>query len=85
MNAGAAFGPFPFTGPDVMVRPHHCAAEASIDAEKIAALLDKISRRITDVRGNYVGFEIPDEFVVGYGLDYKEMGRNLKDIYKKID
>src|SRR5437868_13875614 len=37
---------------------------------KIAALLDKISRRITHVRGDYVGFEIPDEFVVGYGLDY---------------
>src|SRR3954466_7825237 len=44
---------------------------------KIAALLDKVSRRITDVRGNYVGFEIPDEFVVGYGLDYAERYRNL--------
>ena len=47
---------------------------------KIAALLDKISRRITDVRGDYVGFEIPDEFVVGYGLDYAEKYRNLSDI-----
>ncbi len=47
---------------------------------KIAALLDKISRRITDVRGNYVGFEIPEEFVVGYGLDYAERYRNLPDV-----
>lgn len=47
---------------------------------KIAALLDKISRRITDVRGDYVGFEIPDEFVVGYGLDYAERYRNLPDV-----
>ena len=47
---------------------------------EIAALLDKISRRITDVRGDYVGFEIPDEFVVGYGLDYAERYRNLPDV-----
>lgn len=32
----------------------------------------------------YVGFNIPNEFVVGYGLDYKELGRNLNDIYKKV-
>ncbi|HVZ17513.1 MAG TPA: hypoxanthine phosphoribosyltransferase [Terriglobales bacterium] len=47
---------------------------------KIAALLDKTSRRINDVRGDYVGFEIPDEFVVGYGLDYAERYRNLPDV-----
>jgi hypoxanthine phosphoribosyltransferase len=32
----------------------------------------------------YVGFEIANHFVVGYGLDYKELGRNLKGIYKKV-
>jgi hypoxanthine phosphoribosyltransferase len=47
---------------------------------KIAALLDKTSRRIVPVKGDYVGFQIPDEFVVGYGLDYGERYRNLPDI-----
>lgn len=47
---------------------------------KIAALLDKISRRQAPVVGDYVGFQIPDEFVVGYGLDYAERYRNLPDI-----
>ena len=40
-------------------------------------LLDRRARRIADVRLDYVGFEIPDEFVVGYGLDFKEEYRNL--------
>ena len=43
----------------------------------IAALLDKPSRRKADVRARYVGFEVPDAFVVGYGLDYAEKYRNL--------
>jgi hypoxanthine phosphoribosyltransferase len=47
---------------------------------RIAALLDKPSRRLNDVQGNYVGFTIPNEFVVGYGLDYAERYRNLKDV-----
>ena len=49
-------------------------------ALKIAALLDKVPRRTEPVHGDYVGFEIPDEFVVGYGLDVAERYRNLPDI-----
>ena len=45
---------------------------------KPASLLSKIDEL------KYVGFEIENHFVVGYGLDYKEMGRNLKDIYKRV-
>ena len=47
---------------------------------KVAVLLDKKDRRIADVRADYVGFVIPDEFVVGYGLDYGERYRNLPDV-----
>ena len=46
----------------------------------VAALLDKPSRRIKDVKADYIGFKIPNEFVVGYGLDYAERYRNLKDV-----
>ena len=44
---------------------------------KVCALLDKRARRLVDVRLDYIGFEIPDEFVVGYGLDYRQRYRNL--------
>ncbi len=47
---------------------------------RIAALLDKPERRLRPVDVAYVGFQIPDEFVVGYGLDYAERYRNLRDI-----
>jgi hypoxanthine phosphoribosyltransferase len=47
---------------------------------RIATLLDKPERRLRPVNVKYVGFKIPDEFVVGYGLDYAEDFRNLKDI-----
>lgn len=47
---------------------------------RIAALLDKPERRVRPVEINYVGFQIPDQFVVGYGLDYAEHYRNLRDI-----
>jgi hypoxanthine phosphoribosyltransferase len=47
---------------------------------RIAALLDKPERRLRPVHVNYVGFPIPDHFVVGYGLDYAEKYRNLDSI-----
>lgn len=59
-------------------------------ALKICTLLDKPSRREAEIEGDYVGFEIPNEFVVGYGLDYAQKYRNLpevgvlkEEIYKK--
>lgn len=47
---------------------------------EIATLLDKPERRIQPVHVKYIGFQIPDEFVIGYGLDYAEDYRNLSDI-----
>ena len=44
---------------------------------RLCTLLDKPERRVVDVKVDYVGFEIPDEFVVGYGLDYDQKYRNL--------
>ncbi len=49
-------------------------------AFKIATLLDKPSRRVAQVQADYTGFQIPDKFVVGYGLDFAERYRNLPDI-----
>jgi hypoxanthine phosphoribosyltransferase len=57
---------------------------------KVCVFLDKRSRRVERVKANYVGFEIPDYFVVGYGLDFAERYRNLpfvgvlhKNIYEQ--
>jgi hypoxanthine phosphoribosyltransferase len=47
---------------------------------KVATLLSKPARRLVGVQVDYVGFTIEDEFVVGYGLDYNEKYRNLRDI-----
>ena len=47
---------------------------------KLVALLDKPSRRIVPVQADYRGFEIPDVFVVGYGLDFDQRFRNLPDV-----
>jgi bifunctional protein TilS/HprT len=57
-----------------LVRYLQLSAPASL---KVCTLLDKRIRRITDVKLDYVGFEAPDEFLVGYGLDYLEKYRNM--------
>ena len=44
---------------------------------KLCTLLDKPERRVVDVKADYTGFQIPDEFVVGYGMDYDQRYRNL--------
>ncbi len=49
---------------------------------KTIALLDKPSRREVDVKADWIGFEIPDEFVVGYGIDFAQRNRNLPFIGK---
>jgi hypoxanthine phosphoribosyltransferase len=47
---------------------------------EVCALLNKPSRRETDVKARWVGFDIPDRFVVGYGIDYAQRNRNLPHI-----
>ena len=51
--------------------------EKEPSALRLCTLLDKPERRVVDVNVDYTGFEIPDEFVVGYGLDYAQKYRNL--------
>lgn len=55
--------------------------EAGAASIKLASLLVKPTSLQFDVSIDYIGFEIPDKFVVGYGMDYNEAGRNLKGIY----
>lgn len=52
---------------------------------KIASLLFKPNALQADIKVDYVGLEIPNEFIVGYGLDYDGLGRNLRDIYQVIE
>ena len=47
---------------------------------KVCTLLDKPERREVDIEGDYVGFKIPNEFVIGYGLDYAEDYRNIPEV-----
>jgi len=56
-------------------------AEKKPSSIKIASLLYKPAAFKGDFKIDYVGFEIPNDFIVGYGLDYNGLGRNLKDIY----
>ncbi len=51
---------------------------------KIASLLHKPSAMVHPIRIDYLGFTIPDKFVVGYGLDYDGFGRNMKEIYQIV-
>ena len=51
--------------------------ERKAKSVKVCSLLDKPSRRITDIRADYVGFEVEDLFVIGYGLDFDQKYRNL--------
>jgi hypoxanthine phosphoribosyltransferase len=51
----------------------------------VCALLDKSVRRIVPLTPRYVGFECPDRFVIGYGLDFHERYRNLPDIVQVDD
>ena len=51
---------------------------------KVCALLNKQSRRITKIQADWIGFEIPDEFVVGYGIDFDQRNRNLPYIGKVV-
>lgn len=52
-------------------------AKRNPNSMRLCTLLDKPERRVKDVKVDYVGFHIPDEFVVGYGLDYAQKYRNL--------
>ncbi len=58
----------------------HVFAQRSPASLKVAAFLDKPSRRRVQVEGDYVGFTIEDMFVIGYGLDFDQRYRNLKDV-----
>jgi hypoxanthine phosphoribosyltransferase len=52
---------------------------------RICTLLDKRARRKVEIEGDYVGFTLEDGFVVGYGIDFSEMYRNLPDIYEVME
>jgi len=51
---------------------------------KIASLLHKPDAMVHSIKIDYLGFTIPDKFVIGYGLDYDGLGRNIKEIYQLV-
>ncbi len=52
-------------------------AARHVASVKVCTLLDKPERRVVDIKADYIGLEVPNEFVVGYGLDYQQKYRNL--------
>jgi hypoxanthine phosphoribosyltransferase len=58
----------------------HVLRQRNPKSLRIASMLDKPSRRQRPVKVDYLGFEVPDQFLVGYGLDYSEDYRNLRDV-----
>lgn len=52
---------------------------------KSCTLLDKPSRRVADIKPDYCGFSIPDQFIVGYGLNYKDHYRNMDHIFAFVE
>lgn len=52
---------------------------------KSCTLLDKPSRRIADIKPDYCGFSIPDKFIVGYGLNYKDHYRNIDHVFAFVE
>ena len=59
--------------------------ERNPNSIKIVSLLFKKEALVNPINVDYFGFEIPNKFVVGYGLDYNQMGRNLEDIYQLVN
>ena len=59
--------------------------EQKVKHLKIATLFFKPDAFSKDIKIDYVGIRIPDKFIVGYGLDYDGLGRNLRDVYQLVD
>ena len=55
----------------------HYFQERGAKTVKVASMLDKPERRLVEISGDFVGFEVPNDFIVGYGLDYNQSYRNL--------
>ena len=67
---------------NTLVELHRILQEKKVKSLKVATLLFKPEAYKKDLKVDLVGISIPDKFVVGYGLDYDGLGRNLPDIYQ---